>query len=103
VFVYLRVCKGEVCRFEMSFIRMILCMRGVQITFEGVEPVCGPHCGCPHVAQPPYMTELIWLTVESCYHICELEWYKLTAMWTVTHFDTLVRVQCTVTVSHCWC
>jgi hypothetical protein len=105
MFVYLHVCKEELYWFEMCFIRMILCVRCTQIEFEGVETVCGLNFGSPgspHVAQPPYMTELTWLTIESCYHIQEQEWCKVTAMWTVTHFETLVRLQCTVSVRHCW-
>jgi len=42
MFVYLHVCKEELYWFEMSFIRMILCMRCTQIDFEGVETVCWP-------------------------------------------------------------
>jgi hypothetical protein len=59
----------------------------------------GLHFGPPHVTQPPYMNELTWLTIESCYRIWEQEWYEFTAMWTVTHFETLVRLQRTVIVS----
>ena len=62
---------------------MILCMRCTQIDFEGVETVCGLNFGSPHVAQPPYMTELTWLTIESCYHVWEQEWYEVTVKWTI--------------------
>ena len=67
--VFVHVCKEELFWFEMSFIGMILYMRCTQIDFEGVGTVCGLNFGSPHVPQPPYVTELTWLTIESCYHI----------------------------------
>jgi len=64
---------------------MILCVGCTQIDPEEWKQFLGLHFGSPHVAQPPYMPELTWLTIESCYHIWKQEWYELIDMWTVTH------------------